>query len=192
MRHAGFVLTGGRSSRMGQDKALLPYLSGTLVQHVARQVSEVAGAVSLVGSLEIYGRFGYPVHADRVPGKGPLGGIYTALSLRQAEWNLILACDLPHLRPHDLREILEAAHSAQSGVDCVIARDDSGRLQPLCSAYHVRCLPKLEEAVAQNRLKLTDMLESLGCVIVSGLDPKVFFNVNTPADWAKSDGWQSA
>ncbi len=177
---------------MGTDKALLPYLSGSLVEHVARQVSGVAGAVSLVGRPELYGHLGYPVYADHTAAKGPLGGIYTAVSLRQAEWNLILACDLPNTRADELRRILDAAHSAGSRADCVIACDDSGRLQPLCSAYHARCLPKLEDAVAQNRLKLTDMLAGLNCVILSGLDPNVFLNVNTPADWANKDGWEKA
>src|SRR5205823_3133619 len=97
MTFAGFVLVGGRSSRMGRNKALLRYKSNTLLEHVAKQVLGVAGNVTLIGDPAAYERFGYPVYPDRVPDCGPLGGIYTALSRTQNNWNLIIACDLPSI-----------------------------------------------------------------------------------------------
>src|SRR5205085_12240677 len=117
MTYAGFVLVGGRSSRMGRDKALLPYQSKTLLEYVAEQVLGAAGNVTLIGDPECYGRLGYPVYPDRVPECGPLGGIYTALSLSAGVWNLIAACDLPGIRTGHLQQILECADAA---VDCVV------------------------------------------------------------------------
>ena len=184
MRHAGFVLTGGRSRRMGRDKALLPYLSGSLVEHVARQVREAANVVSLIGDPDLYGHLGYRIYADQTPGKGPLGGIHTALSLRQADWNLILACDLPNTRAPELRQILKAADRAGTSAECVVPWSNSSGLQPLCAAYHVRCLPKFQDALAHGRLKLRELLEELTCVALPDLDPDLFLNVNTPSDWA--------
>src|SRR5437588_11783860 len=95
MRVSGFVLSGGRSSRMGRDKALLPYRSRTLVQHVADEVQRVTGNVSLIGDAARYAHFGYPVYPDCVPECGPLGGIYTALNRSEADWSIIVSCDLP-------------------------------------------------------------------------------------------------
>src|ERR1700761_7300390 len=76
---AGFVLVGGRSSRMGRDKALLPSGSGTLVKEIADSVAAVSGNVALIGRPESYRSLGYDCLEDICPGLGPLSGIHTAL-----------------------------------------------------------------------------------------------------------------
>src|SRR5579862_3839386 len=105
---AGFVLAGGRSRRMGRDKALLPYRGAPLIAHVAGTVEKVlddSGHVAIVGAPDRYRDLGYRVLADLFPGCGPLGGIVTALSLAESDWNLIVACDMPNLDPADLRKL---------------------------------------------------------------------------------------
>src|SRR5579862_7372387 len=92
---AGFVLVGGLSARMDSDKALLGVGGSTLVDQIASRVRAAAGNVTLIGPPENYASSGYNVIADRVTGCGPLGGVFTALSVTTAEWNLIVACDLP-------------------------------------------------------------------------------------------------
>src|SRR5712691_8368629 len=92
---AGFVLVGGKSSRMGRDKANLPFEGRTLVERVAAAVADAAGSVTLVGPPGRYESLGLPVIADLEPDLGPLGGIHAALSATSAAWNLIAACDLP-------------------------------------------------------------------------------------------------
>ncbi|MEO7144809.1 MAG: NTP transferase domain-containing protein, partial [Bryobacteraceae bacterium] len=77
--HAGFVLAGGLSTRMGRDKAWLPHRGTTLAAYVAGEVLRAAGSVTLVGDPAKYARLGHPVVADHVAGRGPLGGILTAL-----------------------------------------------------------------------------------------------------------------
>ena len=76
---------------MGRDKALLPYGSTTLAQHAAERVLAVAGSVTLVGDPAKYRHLGYPVLSDLVPGSGPIGGYYTALSSSSSEWSLVRA-----------------------------------------------------------------------------------------------------
>jgi molybdopterin-guanine dinucleotide biosynthesis protein A len=91
----GFVLVPGHSTRMGRDKALLKFHGSTFAGGIAECVRRVAGNVTLVGPPDRYRELGYTVIPDRVPGCGPLGGVYTALSSSHAEWNLIVACDMP-------------------------------------------------------------------------------------------------
>src|ERR1700678_91181 len=114
---AGYVLVGGRSSRMGRDKAPLPFRGGALAQSVAQAVSEAAGSAILVGDPVRYAGLGYAAIADLYPGEGPLGGILTALLNTSADWNLITACDMPQLDPEALRGLLKTA--AESGADAL-------------------------------------------------------------------------
>src|SRR5262249_800619 len=102
---AGFVLVGGRSSRMGPDKALLPAGSRTLAEQSAHSVRQAAGNVTLIGDPEKYASLGLPVIADAVEGSGPMGGIYTALLHSKEDWNLVVACDMPGLAPDFLRAL---------------------------------------------------------------------------------------
>lgn len=174
---AGFVLVGGRSSRMGRDKALLPFEGKTLGEYVAGVVLEAAGSVALIGDPSRYSHLGFPVVADSVLGCGPLGGIEAALCATHADWNLIVACDMPGVPAAFLRGLVNGAAG-----DCVLARGPSARPEPLCAVYHRRCLPDIREALARGVRKVTDGLASLDVRYADG-PAHWFANVNTPEDW---------
>ncbi len=91
---------------MGRDKALLPYRGVTLVEHMAQAVHAAAGSVALIGDPVRYSSLGYPVYPDKFAGCGPLGGIYTALSVSSTDWNLIVACDMPGVTAEVLQVLL--------------------------------------------------------------------------------------
>jgi molybdopterin-guanine dinucleotide biosynthesis protein A len=181
MQRSGFVLAGGGSSRMGRDKALLPYRGTTLVQHLAQLVQEAAGTVALIGEPARYSSLGYPVHPDKFPGCGPLGGIYTALSVSAADWNLIVACDMPSISAGVLRTLIG---SVEPGQNCVIANGPNGAHEPLCAVYHRRCLPVLRRAIEEKRFKMRDLVMELG-PSARLVDASALANVNTPAEWAE-------
>jgi molybdenum cofactor guanylyltransferase len=185
MCRAGYVLTGGGSKRMGRDKALLPYGSGTLVEHVAGQVLGAAGSVTLVGNPSAYRHLGYPVLADAHAGCGPLGGIATALAATAAGWNLVIACDMPNVTEDLLRTLLAEAESAGE-IDCLVPELPSG-LEPLCAAYHRRCLAKLRAALESNILKMRDIIDRLDARRWRSDGSQWFRNVNTPEDWARDE-----
>lgn len=178
---AGFVLTGGASARMGRDKALLPYGDRTLVEHVAGMVAEAVGSVVLVGTPSRYGALGMAAIADTLEPCGPLGGILTALRASRAEWNLIVACDMPGITAALLREILEAARRA--GAECLVPVSADGRLQPLCAVYHRSAAVKIEEALRQGIRKVRDCLGVLRVAQWRVDDRGAFENLNTPGDW---------
>jgi len=191
---SGFVLTGGTSSRMGRDKARLPFHGGTLVEHVAECVRAAAGSVTLVGAPERYGGLGLAALADHYTDCGPLGGICTALEITSADWNLIVACDMPGVTAEFLGELVEAAR--KEPVDAVVpeaphpfaagpnATAESGTaLHPLCAVYHRRVLPVALRQIRNKSLKMHDFLAALQ---IAKLPAAAIFveNVNTPLDWA--------
>ncbi len=181
MRHAGFVLVGGTSSRMGQDKALLPFRGTTLAGYAAQLVEDAAGSATLVGDPRLYGPLGYPVIQDTMPGAGPLGGIATALGASPADWNLIVACDMPGLTAKLLRALIEQAESDVG--DCLVPHGASGCPEPLCAVYHRRCFGVIARALQCGVRKVTDGLAGLRVVEPSLEASGLFVNINTPQDW---------
>jgi len=180
MRLAGFVLAGGESRRMGRDKALLLYHGQPLAASLAQTVSQLTDSVHIIGDPTRYGRLGYPVIADAVAARGPAGGIYTALLRNETEWNVIVACDMPRITVELLRTL--AQHIAPGCGDCIVPLGPDGDPEPLCALYHVRCRPVLEQAICDNRLRMRDLVMELQPVLVPGLDPSCFANLNSPTD----------
>ena len=182
MSRAGFVLTGGLSSRMGRDKALLPFQGGSLAGFVARLVTQAAGSASLVGSAQRHAVVGYPVIEDLYPGEGPLGGILTALQNTTADWNLIVACDMPRLSTPFLTRLLEAA--ADSGCGALVPAGPSGLLEPLCAVYHRHSLAVLGAAFGSGVRKVATALEGARVTVLPVTEITHFQNVNTAEEWA--------
>ncbi|MBI4876596.1 MAG: molybdenum cofactor guanylyltransferase [Acidobacteria bacterium] len=186
MARAGFVLVGGRSARMGRDKALLPYRGKTLVDYVAQQVAASAGSVTLVGHPERYRYLGYPSLPDERPGLGPLGGILTALGATPADWNLVVACDMPGLTASFLGQLIEQAEAGDA--DCLAARSETGLPEPLCAVYHRRCRESLAAWLDSGRRKAAGWLVSQRVAWHPVTSGDWLRNANTPADWDPPPG----
>jgi molybdopterin-guanine dinucleotide biosynthesis protein A len=165
---------------MGQDKALLPFEGGFLVDRVARQVAEAAGSVTLVGHPERYLHLPYRGIPDIYPSGGPLAGIHAALSSTGAEWNLIVGCDMPGLNAKLLSALLDEAESVDA--DCLAARSPSGLPEPLCAVYRRCCSASAAAWLESGRRKTKDWLSTLRVAWhpVPSEDP--LWNVNSPQD----------
>jgi molybdopterin-guanine dinucleotide biosynthesis protein A len=177
---AGFVLTGGRSSRMGRDKALLPIEGSLLVERTAEVVRAAAGSVTLIGAPGRYAQLGFTVLPDLVDGGGPICGLLTALKATRADWNLVVACDMPRLTAGFLSDLLAAAK--QLGCACLAPQTSSG-VHPLCAVYHRRSVDTVEFAIQHKSFKMHDLLKSLGAVSWPVSDASLLENVNTPLEW---------
>jgi molybdopterin-guanine dinucleotide biosynthesis protein A len=165
---------------MGSDKALAEIEGLPMAIRVAEAVGKVCGPVSLVGDPARYGRLGLPVVADHFPGFGPLAGIEAALSATDAEWNLIVACDMPALEETTLEGLFAA------GGDCALPEYENGQLEPLCAVYNRRCHAAVRNALESGVRRITDALRSaapplaLRYVRVDHSEP--FANLNTPSE----------
>jgi molybdopterin-guanine dinucleotide biosynthesis protein A len=182
MHRSGFVLVGGSSSRMGRDKALLPFHGERLVDRIARQVREAAGSVTLVGAAGRYTDLDYKVIEDKIPGCGPLGGIHAALSESTAEWNLIVACDMPRLETTFLEALLDRAE--QEACDCLVPLSLPSKPEPLCAVWRRPALVRIEAALQSGVRRMSDTLKLLNTHYWQA-DPAWFANANTPQEWAR-------
>lgn len=184
---AGLVLCGGRSRRMGREKALLDVGGGPLVLRVATRIASACDPVLLAtGTPGRLGNLGYREVADARPNAGPLAGIVAGLEVSPHPLLAAVAVDMPYASPAVLR-LLAAVHA---GEEAVVPVTDSGP-QPLHAVYAKRALPALAEALARGRFALREVLADLRVRQVGepewrAADPSGRFalNLNAPADLA--------
>jgi molybdopterin-guanine dinucleotide biosynthesis protein A len=189
MRGVGFVLAGGQSRRMGQDKALMRWEGASLLDHAITRLRAATAEVRILcGSEPRYADRGVPVDVDGVAGAGALGGVLTGLAhLRETRTpgpGLFLAVDLPHVPVALLAHLLTLAES----FDAVVPVSDGGP-EPLCAAYNVACFEPIRERLARRECKMTSFWPDVrvgqlkGDALLAFGDPRTLFrNLNTPED----------
>jgi molybdopterin-guanine dinucleotide biosynthesis protein A len=184
---AAFIVAGGKSSRMGRDKAFLELAGKPLLEHMLQLAASVAPRVRIVGSAAKFAAWGEVVE-DVFPERGPLGGIHAALSATASGLNLILAVDLPLVQPKFLAFLLGRA--AATGALVTVPRT-GGRFHPLCAVYRPAFRARAEEALRANRNPIAPLLQPgyTGIVEESELvqlsfPPTMFDNLNTPQQLA--------
>jgi molybdenum cofactor guanylyltransferase len=189
---AGFILAGGRSSRMGRDKAMLEIDGVTMLERAIDLVRRSGLEPAIVGSFDETPR-GASVREipDDWPGAGPLGGIATALHGTRTTSNLVIACDMPYLTPGWLEFLLRRAR-ASDHIDAIVPMNVRGP-EPLCAVYHQRAEPRIRQALESGIRKITDALAELQIDYVErdewkafDSDGLLFKNMNRPADYAEA------
>jgi molybdopterin-guanine dinucleotide biosynthesis protein A len=174
MLAAGWILSGGASRRMGQDKALLDFGGQLLILAIAAVLARVSRPVSIIGPPDRYSHLGLPVIADLREACGPLAGIETALAASTQSRNLIVACDMPRL-PAGLLERLLATES-----QCAVPQTPDGRVHPLCAVWDRALLPSVTAALDRGVRKVRDVLDT---VETRYIPAEGLVNTNTPAEW---------
>lgn len=181
------MLAGGRSSRFGRNKAFEDVDGRPMVLHIAERIRSVVDSVALVGPAGALGDLGLPVIEDSVEGFGPVAGILAAVEDSAAPWILVVACDLPNIRPQFLEMLFRRAES--SNVDAVIPLAADGREQPLCAVYNKSMVEPLRRAVDSGTAKVTAAIGGANVAHLlppeyAALDPsgEMLLNVNRPDD----------
>jgi molybdenum cofactor guanylyltransferase len=176
-RLSGFVLAGGKSTRMGRDKALLDWHGQTLLQHMVELVRKVADPVQVVGRSPL---------PDRLPGLGPLSGIATGLETSLTDANLFVAVDLPLLTQDFLKYVCSRIeHSSHPLMACKI-----GSAFPLCLGIWRPILPEIKRRLSAGNLSIRALLEGGYTEVILesqltelGFDISMFQNINTDEDY---------
>jgi molybdopterin-guanine dinucleotide biosynthesis protein A len=187
------IQAGGESRRMGQDKALLHFLGKPLIQRVVERLAPLADEVLVTTNRpEAYQFLGLPLIPDVIPGRGALGGLYTALSAARQPLVAVVACDMPFASPRLLeaeRDLLLA-----SGSDAVIPQTEGGT-EPFHAVYRRdACLPAIQAAIAADRWRVDAWYRQAKVRLmppeeVQPYDPGgiAFGNVNTPEELAQAE-----
>jgi len=189
------ILAGGQSERMGQDKAFLPVGGRPCIERAFDQVRPLSDDLIVVAnSPEPYRRWlerpdlrrpAPRLVGDVFPGKGSLGGIYTALDSARHGHCLVVACDMPFLKRDLLRHMIGLA----PGFDAVVPVGEHG-WETLHAVYGKACLGPFGRCLQAGRLRIRDCLAEVRVRLVEAaevarFDPafRSFLNMNTPADW---------
>lgn len=180
------MLAGGKSSRMGTDKAFLELQGETLLFRALQLVRGVTADLHIVGAREKFGRFG-PVVEDLYSDRGPLGGIHAALSASTKDLNLILAVDLPQIEAAFLEYLIAKARAGEALVTVPRA---AGGWQPLCAVYRRGFLDLADRALQEGRNKIDPLFRNISLAVMeeselteARFSTTMFQNLNTPEEF---------
>jgi len=185
MQIQAFILAGGQSRRMGSDKSQLRLQNQTFVDKIAATLTDVAGAITLVGAR--YSHPHFPSVADVYPQWGALGGLHAALSACKSEWALVVACDLPFVTA----ELFQYLVSLRTDHEAVVPLQSDRRPQPLSALYRIQpCLSRATKLIETGHRRPLDLLELVNTRWVPFTEltnlhqaEKFFVNINTPEDY---------
>lgn len=185
------IQAGGRSSRMGRDKALVQLADKAMVQHVVDAVSQVSSNLLLVTNNRVeLAYLDLPMMSDADPGAGALPGLLTALQAATDELVLLVAVDMPFVAPRLLSHMVEIIGDA----DAVVPRWEN-RFQPTCAVYRRKpCMQAVEMVLGSGKRRMISWFDAVKIREVDSAeirqfdpDGRTFFNINTPADLAQAE-----
>lgn len=181
-----FILAGGKSTRMGTDKAFVEYDGRTLLARALDLARSITPDVRIVGRSEKFAPFA-PVVEDVFRDCGPLGGIHAALQASSRELNLMLAVDTPFVSWAFLQYLLSQARDAPEAA-VVVPRDGEAR-QPLCAIYRREFAAAAESALLAGRNRIDALFETVRTRVIereeleaAGFSRAIFRNMNTPEE----------
>lgn len=188
----GVVLAGGRSTRMGQDKAALLLGGEPLVRRAVRRLQRALAEVIVAGPAELSALVqGVRIIEDTQLGQGPLAGVGSALRAVSTPWVFVVACDMPFVAPDLVRAMVDLA-LAPPEVDAIVLRTARGTEQ-LHALYGMSCLPALEAQLAAGDRAVHHLLDKIRVREMPWTDAARYdpdglsaFNANTPEEWERA------
>lgn len=187
------IQSGGQSSRMGEDKALKSFLGRPLIQHVIDRLTPIADELIVTTNRPAeYGFLNLRLVPDLKPGRGSLGGLYTAIASAASPLVAVVACDMPFASPMLFGGALKLM--VGEAADVVIAQTDEG-YEPLHALYRREtCLPAIEAAIEADQWKVISWfpqvkVRTLTPDEVKSFDPSglYFWNLNTPEEFIEAE-----
>lgn len=188
----GVILAGGRSRRMGKDKATLLLDGRPLIARAVERLHLALATVIVVGSEGLVELLpSAPIFPDEQPGLGPLGGLATALASAQTDWVFLVACDMPFIQPALVRHMATIALAAPEAE--AVALRSPGGLEPLHAAYRRDIAPVVAQTLGAPHPSMRGLLGHLRVIEIAQDDAARFdprrlstFNANTEEEWRRA------
>ena len=182
----GYILAGGKSSRMGMDKGLMVFNGKAIVQRVMEQMKPAVNKLVIVSNNPEYEKFGLEVVVDIIKNIGPAGGIHAALNHTNAEKNFLVSCDMPFITTGSIEFIIR--HSLQSQITVPVYQCQT---EPLFGVYSKECLTKWQELIQQGIIKLQDIISHFSLLKLDVDGNPLFYdspftNINTQDDFKEA------
>lgn len=187
------IQSGGESRRMGQNKALMPFMGQPLIARVLNRLAPIAREIFITtNELESFQFLNIPLYKDVILGKGALGGLYTALWAARFPVVAVVACDMPFVNPALI--LAQRARLLDENMDVVIPRSPTG-LETLHAVYRRDvCLPAVLEALKTEQRRMISWFPAVKVRVmeadeVAQFDPdfRSFINVNTPEEFRQAE-----
>jgi molybdenum cofactor guanylyltransferase len=189
---AALILAGGKSSRMGQDKALIPWDGTPLLQRVFQVASQWCQPVYIITPWpdryqDILTPETYQFLVESNPGQGPLVALAQGLAEIPADWVLLLACDLPLLQVEIIQNWIDQLNEIPNSVLAMVPKQ-ADLWQPTCGFYRREALPELQKFIHQGGRSFQTWLEQIPvqALAVNQQSSDMLFNCNTPMDLEKN------
>lgn len=179
----GYILAGGKSSRMGTDKGLLLFEGKAMIQYVIEQMLPIFDKLVIVSNNPEYEKFGLEVIPDLIKDIGPAGGIYTALKHSETKLNFMVSCDMPFVNKEAVDFVFKNRNESQ-----IVLLENQGKLEPLFGVYSKDCEDKWLQLIQQEKVKLQDMVLHFKFKKIPVENNEIFAasffkNINTKADF---------
>lgn len=185
--YTGIVLSGGKSSRMGQEKGLMDFGNIKMIENQLKILEPFCNEILISANSSEYEKFGYRVVKDEHIDIGPLGGLFSAIKASKNDLCIVLSCDIPFINTNIIEELLNHTNSDYSA----IVAKYNGRVNPLIAIYDKReVLGKIFIKIQEENYKLMNLLERMKVQIVDFTDREDiseinFSNINTQMDYEK-------
>ncbi len=185
MKATGLILSGGKSTRMGQNKAFIEIEGIPIIHRIHALFRELFEEIIIVtNEKDLFRDLDARIVGDLLPGAGALGGLYTGLFYSSFRYSFCVACDMPFLK----RPLIEYLHTKTLGYDVVVPKTRDG-LEPLHAYYSRNCMEPARETLANGSYRIFDFyplvrVNMVGEGEIHALDPEgeSFLNVNTPEE----------
>jgi molybdopterin-guanine dinucleotide biosynthesis protein A len=184
----GIILTGGKNTRMGENKALIEIHGEKIIDRTIRILRGVFDEIILVTNNPVeYLDYDVKIVTDLIKGKSALGGIYTGLFYASGKHSFLCACDMPFLKGEFIEYMVEKIDSN----DIVVPNPPDG-YQPLHAIYSKGCLPRIRKFIDKDELKIRGFYKKAKTRVIAAdeiekFDPerRMFLNVNSREDLDK-------
>ena len=183
MQITGIILTGGKSTRMGTDKALLKIGDETLLERAVNLCKPVCSQILISSDSPAHDFYGLKRVADEFPGCGPMSGIYSCLKQAETEWCFVISVDSAFITVDFVKFLI-----SQTGNNLAVIPSHSGSIEPLVAMYNKKCLLHIENQIHSADYKMRNLFKTVKTKFAEVHEwtekyPDIFKNLNRPEDF---------